>query len=592
MKYIGRLLSVLAIIVMIAVGYSTYAHAATDTDNFTITSYRVEMTLGRDSEQRSTLAAKETITAVFPDGDENHGLERAFVRDYNGHPMQLTVTSVTDQHGTALPYHWSDNALRIGDTNTFVHGEQTYVISYTQRDVTRLYADTARDEFYWDVIGTDWRVPITSASMALTLDPFIADARTKDAYCYQGAAGDTSQCTIAIDTNETSKTVYRATAENIGSGRGMTVALGFTKGTFADYKMSLWEQVTMLWGMIQAASAAIGTALIVWIIVKWNALTTRRKELGTIVPEYLPPKDTSVTTSARIGGYYTAVMTAQLLDMAVRHYIKIYEVKEKTLFAAAEYEIEIIKPIDDLKWEEKEILSDTFGELLTSVGQRINLKTLKNNMAYYRRTLNNDTDLDKLIKGEYNLRHEAADLKKWLQRMAKIMLVAAVLLLSIGFAVVAFVAYIMSLAAIRLTDEGLALTRYLKGLKMYIGVAEQDRIAMLQSPEGAAKVASVASGTDQGQLIKLYERVLPYAVLFGQEKQWNKQLGSYYEASGGRPDWYVGQSDAFSAAAFASGMNGLSTAGSSVSSASSSSGGSSGGGSSGGGGGGGGGGGW
>ena len=118
-------------------------------------------------------------------------------------------------------------------------------------------------------------------------------------------------------------------------------------------------------------------------------------------------------------------------DMAVRHYIKIYEVKEKTLFAAAEYEIEIIKPIDDLKWEEKEILSDTFGELLTSVGQRINLKTLKNNMAYYRRTLNNDTDLDKLIKGEYNLRHEAADLKKWLQRMAKIMLVAAVLLLSL-----------------------------------------------------------------------------------------------------------------------------------------------------------------
>ena len=50
---------------------------------------------------------------------------------------------------------------------------------------------------------------------------------------------------------------------------------------------------------------------------------------------------------------------------------------------------------------------------------------------------------------------------------------------------------------------------------MYIGVAEEERIKMLQSPEGAEKVASVSSVSDNDQLVKLYEKVLPYAILFG-----------------------------------------------------------------------------
>jgi hypothetical protein len=109
---------------------------------------------------------------------------------------------------------------------------------------------------------------------------------------------------------------------------------------------------------------------------------------------------------------------------------------------------------------------------------------------------------------------------------------------------------------------------------------------MLQSPEGAAKVG-IVDGTDEKKLVTLYERVLPYAILFGQEKEWSKQLGRYYEQSGSAPDWYSG-TGAFNAALFASNMSSFSSSAASVSGFSSSSGGSSGGGFSGGGGGGGG----
>ncbi len=114
---------------------------------------------------------------------------------------------------------------------------------------------------------------------------------------------------------------------------------------------------------------------------------------------------------------------------------------------------------------------------------------------------------------------------------------------------------------------------------------------MLQSPDGAQKAQ--VDGSDTKQLVKLYERVLPYAVLFGQEKQWNKQLGKYYENTNTQPDWYSGSNGAiFNAAMFSSAMSSFATTASYSSPSSSSSGGSSGGGFSGGGGGGGGGGGW
>jgi uncharacterized membrane protein YgcG len=151
--------------------------------------------------------------------------------------------------------------------------------------------------------------------------------------------------------------------------------------------------------------------------------------------------------------------------------------------------------------------------------------------------------------------------------------------------------YIMGAVIRPLTDEGLALRRYLLGLKMYISVAEEERLKMLQSPEGAEK--SGVNANDPGQMVKLYERVLPYAILFGQEKEWNQRLGQLYESAHTTPDWYSGASlMAFNAAAFTSSMNSLTTSISSSGASSSSSGGSGGGGFSGGGGGGGGGGGW
>lgn len=563
------------------------APASANVDNFQISKFRVDMELSRDQDKRSVLKTTETITAQFPNLDQNRGLERIMVREYDSHPTSFEVVSVTDEYDIPLDYHWQGDALRIGDPDRYVQGEQIYKITYTQRDVTKYYQDTGKQEFYWDIVGTEWRVARDNIQINLQIDKAIQDNIATDLQCYSGYSSQSQQC-LRVDGKDGE---YKIVHDRLQPYQGITTAIGFEPDTFSPYEQSLWDKFVNVLGIVQVVSLPFAALGLIVLTVITNRSKGRKSELKTIIPEYLPPKDVSVMSVAQIELYVTSVMPAQLVDLAVRHYIKLYQTKEKGLLTQAEYEIEIIKDLSKLKWEEKELLSDMYGKL-PAKSERLNLKTLKNNTSYFNRTLNNDKDLRKLIRSEYGLREPDAWLLKFLNKFAIAVGVVAVLSLSIPLFLLSMMALLFKLTAWRLTDKGLELKQYLLGLKYYISVAEEERLKLMQSPEGAQQSKEISSaGKDVKSRVVLYEKLLPYAMLFGQEKKWNQNLGQYYEQAKTQPNWYR-SNRAFSAAAFSSGMSNLGTAAASASSSSSSSGGSSGGGSSGGGGGGGGGGGW
>ena len=567
---------------------SGQAALAAQTDNFTITKFDAEYSLGRDGENRSTLAATWRITAYFPP-NQNHGIAPIFVKKHDNHPTNFSLQSVTDEQGKTLEYNWNGDELRIGKKDVYVQGEKTYVIKFTQRDVTKHYDNTGRDEFYWDVIGNEWRVPMENVRVSVKLDESLQTARAGEAFCYVGAHGSTKRCNISGDKSEIVTNVSR-----LNRREGITMAVGFTSGTFTGYQETLSEKLIKIWATVQTIASSLAVILMLLLVWRYRRLFGRYSELKPIPPEYLPPNQASVMTSAYILKNYEVMAikgsakVAQLLDLAVRHYIKLYEVKKASFLRSAQYEIEIVKDLKELRPEESEIVRDMFGSSMPKPGQRLNLKKLQNNLSYAARTRDDDTNLKNLARGKYGLCEQTLANKRIVQRWALWVCVVGVLLLSPMLLLVAGIVFALSFGW-SLTDEGLALRRYLAGLKLYIGVAEAERLQMLQSPEGAEKVK--VDATDEKQLVKLYERVLPYAVLFGQEKKWSAQLGQYYEQVGEQPDWYSGQG-AFNAAAFAAGMNSLSSVASSASDYSSTSGGSTGGGFAGGGGGGGGGGGW
>ena len=90
----------------------------------------------------------------------------------------------------------------------------------------------------------------------------------------------------------------------------------------------------------------------------------------------------------------------------------------------------------------------------------------------------------------------------------------------------------------KLEPQGVELRDHLLGLRDYINWAEADRLNYLQSPQGAERTRVDASSPSQ--VLKLYEELLPYAVLFGLDKKWTAELGRYYDQTASEPEWFTG----------------------------------------------------
>lgn len=574
-------------------------NASDDSDssvnNFIISDFQADYYLDKDNDGRSTLKTVERITAEFPDYDQNHGIERAIPIAYDGHKTNVEIESVRDQSGGRLEFSTRRSGfftvLRIGNADTYVHGSKTYVITYTQRDVTKYFADINGDEFYWDTNGTGWSQPFVSVTARLHLGSGLADSLSGKMACYYGFSGSTDRCEITRSHDD----VISASASRLLAGGNMTIAVGFKANTFSPYQETYAE--------INAKYFAI-FLVVVSIVVLFFILYLRFIKIRSapsthaIVPEYLPPKDADVPISSIILNKSNTWVAATIVDLAVRHKIKIIE-HEKKWWQSHKYTLELVSD-QNITQNEQAAIGALFYEG-GQVGATCEIDPNKYNPTLIAGIKSAKDAFEQAVDDAgYYIDVNKLKLKMFgLAVLMSVMLFVANYLLSenmilyygyseaalvmifiIVFSVIAIVFSLKPLSA-----KGRELSDYLKGLKLYIKIGEEDRLKVLQSPQGAEKTP--IDTNDKAKLVHLYERVLPYAVLFGQEKEWTKVLGNYYEQQGVQPAWFVGAST-FSASEFSSSLSSFSSG----SATSSGTGGSGGGGSSGGGGGGGGGGGW
>jgi uncharacterized membrane protein YgcG len=592
---VARIVAVLALAV--APVLVTATPAAAGPEDFTISSFTADYYLDRDSGGRSTLRTVETIVAQFPDFDQNHGILRHLVDDYQGHPTNIDVESVTDEQGNSLSYDTETDdlfySLRIGDADEYVRGSHTYVITYTQHNVT-LFDDDV-EEFYWDTNGTGWPQRFDSLTARFHISSQLARSLTGDVACYRGVQGADEHCeATALDGSEV---VYEVTEHDLGPYQNVSIAIGFEPGTFVPRDNS----ATATPVFFVELAAALG-AVIVGIVTLGRRRTLFADAPGrpTIVAEYLPPKNASVLESAFVIKRKKKAVAAQLISLAVAKKIRIIESPAQGFFASGnQYTLELVDATG-LSDDETALARAFFGSSL-DVGETYTI-------------VKSDTTVGKAVYAVVYGIQKALTSRGWHKTISAgkrvgpaFLAIAATAITFFTFILMvdderggwiplfvllpAILSAIITIAVVSrspLTEKGAELRDHLEGLHLYIRVAEKDRIRVLQSPEGAERTP--VDTTDRGQMLTLYERVLPFAVVFDEEKRWAKELGEYYDEQ--PPEWYSG-SGAFSTAAFASGISSVATsAASAYSASSSSSGGSSGGGSSGGGGGGGGGGGW
>lgn len=554
-------------------------------DDFHFESFTADYRLTVDADGRSLLSTTEELVAVFPPYDQNRGIRRQLITSYDGHPTAITVVSVTDENGAPRSFDaetLDDDVLELTIRDSaYVHGRHTYVITYTQKDVTRYFESTGVDEFYWDTNGTGWSQPFGTVTARVHLTDALRAALTGDMAAYSGYAGQQGPVTIDDDGS-----VITFTATNLQPRQNLTFAIGFEPGTFTErdtsFGASPWPAITIAFATLSLI------ALIAAVIVRRRKLSDEPGR-PVIVAEYLPPKDGTLLLSSVISGTTSKAPTAVLVGLAVAGNIRIVEEGKR-----GRYRIDYLSELN-LDPDQLAVIRALFGPRATPGASK--------------RLRRHDESAAKRMSKAVSAARTASITEGYRRPYPVSSVIGVFALAGVGalgafifgiigldegyggpWAAAMFAAPVASLIAVilllkrPLTARGADHRDHLTGLKQYIRLAEKDRISYLQSPQSALRIP-VNTG-DRHELIKLNERLLPYAVLFGLEKKWADELGKYYEELGESPSWYSG-SATFSAAVFASSIGGMNS--SVASSFSSSSGGSSGGGGSGGGGGGGGG---
>ncbi len=593
--------------------------AGSGLDDFEFASFDAVYELSRDDGGRSQLHTVETLVAVFPDYDQNRGIQRALVSDYKGHSTGIDIVSVTDGNGVPRSFERSVEGeftiLTIAvPQGQYVHGEQTYVIEYTQSDVTATSTDLAdgvtRDEFYWDTNGIGWAQPFGEVSATVRVHADLVPALSGEGVCYYGYDNTTDECTIDGDGDGE----FSATVRDLFAYQNMTVVISFDEGTFAG--APFWAYVPIL-ALIAIVLVLFGLifALIVRFVF-WRDAPGR----GTVIAQYEPPAGLSALLAANIVGKPKKGMAATIVDLAVQKNLRILEHDQgwSKVFGVQKLSSADLAP------DEQRVMGALFSINPFAVGGI--LPGLKNIFSIGGSTPQPEPDaageVRWLTKGDTVLGQQVVALTKAIEKEAEAgglrrkpsrrpmlivvgsMVLAGILLIAqtifggeseisiitavVGLNAVPWIAiFAAALLARRrpLTTKGAELREHLEGLREFIRVAEADRLQMLQSVSGAERITT----SDRTAIVKIYEKLLPYAVIFGLEKEWAEEIAKYYDTN--PPDWYSG-STGFHVAAFSAGLSSLSSSVStsySGSSGSSSSGGGGGGGSSGGGGGGGGG---
>jgi uncharacterized membrane protein YgcG len=571
------------------------AHAYADANNFQFTSLDSTYYLSKDSEGRSTAKVTETFVADFAVPNQNHGIERALPETYDSHPLDIKINSVSNGAGTVwnyTTYASNDNlVVRIGDADRFVQGTQTYVLTYTMRDVTQTAAESNKQEFFWNINGTQWQQSFGLVTASVQLDPSIAEHFDGQAVCFTGQFGSKGKdCTLDQD-GTTHSTVFRSTRP-LYPGENMSVALGFEPQTFAAYVQPPIPWWIIVLGALIAVFVGVTQIIApIWLIrlahKTWKTYGKDARGKGTIVPQYTQPAGQTILEDsvALKESMQINAISATYIDLAIRGYLRLADLGKNPLGGGNNFEMKIMKPVDDLTEHEVAALKLMFDSL--TVGATTLTETPRTRYKAIER-LKSSVYETMVTKGFFaNTKIHASKLTKW----GLIFVVGSFFIAGIVSFIAGVIALIYASRMSARTLNGVELRDYLLGNKMYMEVAEEDRIRTLQSVAGAERIDT----NDATQVVKLYEKLLPLAILFGIEKQWAQQFAALSTAY--QPEWYDAQSTTFNAALLGSSLSGFSNtlATSTFAPPVSTSGGGSafsGGGSSGGGGGGGGGGGW
>lgn len=397
--------------------------------------------------------------------------------------------------------------IKIGDADKYVDGLQTYTITY--RIINPLNFFEQNTEFYWDLIGTAWEVPIEQIRFSITFPDKVLLTRD-DVRCFTGGAGKAGEdVTFSVQPNGVTGQTTRA----FSYGEGLTVAVNLDKDVFKP--MSGWRWFLKRHGLLLAPIA--------FLIGAFYAMYHARNRRMTIMTEYFPPDGIS---PAIAGGFVDHSVDSNDVLSLIPHlanmgYLRLEVEEGKGLFAKDKVTFVRLKEAgeDLLPFE------NHFFNALFAYGDRVQLESLKNKFYVHLGAVQSS------VKGWI---HNQGWYESGQKKLAGLVGLGGVI--AIGWGVFALFA--------RQNSDGLALIG--TGILMFFlstrfNKRSPDGNKTYQRLEGFRRFVEKAERPVIERLLKddphYYDKTMPYALAFGYLKQWNRMFDGLLMEP---PSWYGG----------------------------------------------------
>ena len=513
----------IAFLLLVAIGRTP----AVAQRSYTIDRFDAAIQVQRDA----SIQVTETITASFV-GSYN-GIYRTIPVTYHtpqglNWTLGLSLQSATDGAGRPLRVESSRERHYI-KFKIWVPGAadatRTVVLKYRATNGLRFFED--HDELYWNVTGDEWDVGLGAATARIDLP---ASADGVRAIAFNGAYGSTAQ-DAKVEISGT--TVHLAMPHPLGFHEGLTAVVGWNKGVVVEPPATARAQelVSSNWPLAIPIPVFL---LAFWIW--WRRGRDPRR--NPIAVQYEPPRGLSPAEAGTLLDNAADLrdITATLVDLAVRGYLKIEEYEDNKLFGLISgrgYALHRLAPpsgVPPLAPHEQRMLDGLFRRH----GDRVELADLKEEF-YTELPGIKDGIFDRLLgSGFYHARPDrvrthwivAAVILGGLIAIGGGMLAAGFLMTPVPFilsgVLVGGVLLWFSLIMPARTDAGTRALEQVLGFEEFLRRVESESLkrVIVGHPE-------------------LFDRYLPFAMAFGVERKWARAFEGIYTQP---PTWYVGPS--------------------------------------------------
>lgn len=476
-------------------------------------------------DQAGGARVSERLTIQFE--GEWHGIHRTIPIEYPGphgtnYSLLLKVVSVADGTGNELKYE-SNTSKGFRDLKIYIPGAtdatKAVQIDYAVKNGIRYFDNY--DEFYWNVTGNDWPVPIDHASAFVRFPDGVAGSLR--AQSFTGAYGSAGHEATA-EVNGADAT-FETTAPLPMRG-GLTIDVYIPKGILKE-PGALTRFIWFLRSnpIIFLPFVTLAVMFLVWR--KWG----RDPDPGmSVAPMYEPPKNISPAEAGTLidDTIHPRDITSTLVDLAVRAYLRIEEKDEKgLLFHHKDYVFHLLKPREqwkDLAPHEQVMLENIYA----GGGTETRLSALKNHFYTALPIIRTNIMSSLRKKGMYLLDPESAN---------GYSIVAAIVIL-IPFGLAQFTGRANFFSSI-----GSLIVAVLISAVIWWLFARQMTAKTIQGGRTRVEILGFQEFMNRVEADRLkrmppdtFEKFLPYAMALGVEHSWAQKFAGIIQNP---PSWYV-----------------------------------------------------